>query len=91
MKRLCTHEDAQVRRLSRRLCQKWNNFFKEQEKLVPVEVKSDSSTTKVRNTTRSFIAKAFAEEVILFFFFSYLNFFFYFLVYLVIISKMINS
>lgn len=62
VKRLCTHEDTQVRRHARRLCQKWNHFFKEQEKLVPVEVKCDLSTTSVRNTVRSFIAKALSEK-----------------------------
>lgn len=62
VKRLCTHEDDQVRRLSHRLCQKWNRFFLEQDRRAPVEVQSDRATTKVREAARSFIAQALRQE-----------------------------
>ncbi|XP_029639141.1 transcription elongation factor A N-terminal and central domain-containing protein 2 [Octopus sinensis] len=62
VKRLRCHKDTKVRQLAQRVCKEWNNFFKTQNNLVPVEVKYDLVTTKKRETVKKFIAQSFELE-----------------------------
>ncbi|GAB1598302.1 transcription elongation factor A N-terminal and central domain-containing protein 2-like [Argonauta hians] len=62
VKRLRSHDDTNVRKMSQKVCKQWNDFFKIQDSLVPVEVKYDLSTTKKRETARKFYAECLGVE-----------------------------